>query len=43
LTAQDEDYLYGLGSTPVAQNDPGDIDYLFTDGLPLTLRSRGAA
>ena len=33
LTAQDEDYLYGLGSTPLAQNDPGDIDYLLTDGL----------
>jgi hypothetical protein len=31
LTAQDEDYLYGLGL--VAQNDPSDIEYLFTDGL----------
>jgi RHS repeat-associated protein len=31
LTAQDEDYLYGLGL--VAQNDPGDIEYLFIDGL----------
>ena len=40
LAAQDADYLYGLGSTPLAQNDPGDIGYLFIDGLPLTLRSR---